>query len=759
MRHERDEALRHNDGVLPGPVAQQVTPSCAKVSAVDKQQESIEPFTAAQRRSLFVYSLPASATTDGLTELFSQSYPLKHATVVSDPTSNLSKGYGFVTFAASEDALAALKAFDGVFYDGKRIKVELAVPRSRLSRPADQLDPILLPRSAKFKDKTHHEPPHTPGKSSSRLIVRNLPWSINTSEALAGLFRCYGKVKQATVPCRRPGLPAGFGFVLLRGRKNAEKALKEVNGKTVDGRNLAVDWAIQKDTWDSLHRSQNDDTAKKSLEASEEIAIERADPEFDGSGTEVTDLQEHNADAAYLKRHEQEAAHCASSSKALAMDRNESRYSSTVFIRNVPFTATDDTLSKHFALFGPLQYAKVVVDPSTGQSKGTAFICFSDAHDANACLQDSPKAQVLSNIDDKAQHNSLPQKYKKSVLENPAIDPYGRYTIDGRVLQISRAVDRGKAAQLAIAGHTYREIRDKDKRRLYLLNEGTISSNTVLYDKLSPSEISLRAESVKQRQNLIRNNPALQLSLTRLSVRNLPRSITSKELKALAREAVVGFARDVKAELRQPISKEELSRSADVMRQSENARRLRGKGIVRQSKIIFEERGGGKVAESSGAGRSKGYGFIEYTSHRWALMGLRWLNGHVIDIRSGNSTTPSSLHQANRRLIVEFAIENAQVVSRRLQRTSQSQKGPQTTNISSNPSATDGKNPEGNRQSPTEPQESGVKRKRVFDDSSQLDMVKMNDAHQKGKDAIGNSASKQRLMGRKRMARKLRRLA
>ena len=32
-----------------------------------------------QRRSLFVRSLPATTTTEALTELFSESYPIKHA--------------------------------------------------------------------------------------------------------------------------------------------------------------------------------------------------------------------------------------------------------------------------------------------------------------------------------------------------------------------------------------------------------------------------------------------------------------------------------------------------------------------------------------------------------------------------------------------------------------------------------------------------------------------------------------------------------
>merc|ERR1712098_224832 len=134
---------------------------------------------------------------------------------------------------------------------------------------------------------------------------------------------------------------------------------------------------------------------------------------------------------------------------------------------------------------------------------------------------------------------------------------------------------------------------------------------------------------------------------TRLSLRNLPKNINSKDLKALAREAVVGFATDVKSGLRAQLSKEEEARGGDEMREAEKQR---------QAKVVFEGREGAKVSEESGAGKSRGYGFVEYSSHRWALMGLRWLNGHAVE----NAATGKK-----QRLIVEFAIENAQVVQRR----------------------------------------------------------------------------------------------
>ncbi|KAG4217207.1 hypothetical protein PC116_g34312, partial [Phytophthora cactorum] len=135
----------------------------------------------------------------------------------------------------------------------------------------------------------------------------------------------------------------------------------------------------------------------------------------------------------------------------------------------------------------------------------------------------------------------------------------------------------------------------------------------------------------------------------------IPRDLDSKKLKALAREAVVGFAKDVKEGRREPLSKEENARGGDEDKEAERRRKEKGKGIVKQAKIVFENKEGSKVPENDGAGKSRGYGFIEYSSHRWALMGLRWLNGHALKNPAGKT----------QRLIVEFAIENAQVVARR----------------------------------------------------------------------------------------------
>ena len=446
-----------------------------------------------------------------------------------------------------------------------------------------------------------------------------------------------------------------------------------MNGREVEGRTLAVDWAVEKEIWETWQNGEKqagvqDSTAHNSAIADDDGNVKPGGsegfPKADVASSEVepddrSDNPGEEEDGTELSNEDE--------SNEWSQPQTAQDNASTLFIRNLPFATSDETLEEHFARFGPVRYARVVLDHATERSKGTGFVAFYNQDDADACLREAPRLQATA----EQTSNNRGSTIKQSILEDTSLDHTGRYTIEGRVLHISRAVDRNEATRLTVAGTDLRDARDKDKRRLYLLSEGTVPSGSPLYEQLSATEIKMREDSAKQRQSLTRSNPTLHLSLTRLSVRNLPRSITSKDLKALAREAVVRFARDVKAGARRQLSKEELSRDSEEMREAEKLRKAKGRGIVKQTKVVFEGREGGKVAEDSGAGRSRGYGFIEYSSHRWALMGLRWLNGHAVGPSNSDSTSTAlapAAKERKKRLIVEFAIENAQVVGRRHER-------------------------------------------------------------------------------------------
>lgn len=643
----------------------------------EKPSHSVGPTPKdSSRKQLFVRSLAPSVTSDDLTTFFSDSYPIKHALVVLDKVTKESKGYGFVTFADAEDAERAKEELNGAELQGKKIRIDVAESRHRDADTDVPGAALSAGERLKAEREQQRKDSQTP-----KLIIRNLPWSIKTPEQLEKLFLSYGKVHFAKLPKKPSGELRGFGFVALRGRKNAEKAMEELNGKEISGRPVAVDWAVDKDTWQDLQKKSEQDNEADGGDGEEEQSANSEEPsseaasESEDGDTDSDEEDEDNSNPDY-----EDVSESDDEGGVPLEDTKPKRPEYTVFIRNLPFTADDNALFEHFQQFGPIGYARVVVDHETERPKGTGFVRFVKEEDMINCLKGVPRVKLQKTTTDRKDGTTITATH--SVLEDEDADPTGRYTMDGRVLQISRAVDRTEATRLTAEGAASRFSRDKDKRRLYLLSEGTIDSKSALYQKLAPSEIKMREESATLRRRQIQENPSLHLSLTRLSVRNVPRSITSKDLKALAREAVVGFAADVKAGKRQRLSKEELARGGQAMIDAEKERKRKGKGIVKQAKVVFETPAGSKISEESGAGRSRGYGFIEYHTHRSALMGLRWLNGHAVDYRAqgeqpkGKKAAKEGLQDKKKRLIVEFAIENANVVSRRSDRETKAREHP-----------------------------------------------------------------------------------
>ncbi|MCE9596683.1 MAG: RNA-binding protein [Spirochaetia bacterium] len=73
-----------------------------------------------------------------------------------------------------------------------------------------------------------------------KLFVGNLPFSV-TEEDLHNEFASKGSVLSAKIITdRETGRPRGFGFVEMANVKDGQNAISELNGKEIDGRQIAV---------------------------------------------------------------------------------------------------------------------------------------------------------------------------------------------------------------------------------------------------------------------------------------------------------------------------------------------------------------------------------------------------------------------------------------------------------------------------------------------------------------------------------------
>jgi nucleolar protein 4 len=123
-------------------------------------------------------------------------------------------------------------------------------------------------------------------------------------------------------------------------KNDAEKAMEGLNGKEVEGRNMAVDWALSKDKWEEVKKDEDKDEDKegKVEEEDSEVKEDAAKGAEDDAATienEEDDSEDKDEDAMDVDEKEEAPA------KPVLPAVEEG---STVFIRNLPFEATEEEL-------------------------------------------------------------------------------------------------------------------------------------------------------------------------------------------------------------------------------------------------------------------------------------------------------------------------------------------------------------------------------------------------------------------------------
>jgi RNA recognition motif-containing protein len=83
---------------------------------------------------------------------------------------------------------------------------------------------------------------------NTKLFVGNLPFKTSEAE-LEELFAQSGPVVSVAIPTdRETGRKRGFAFVQMGDQSSAEAAVKALNGTTIDGRQLVVNPAKEKES-------------------------------------------------------------------------------------------------------------------------------------------------------------------------------------------------------------------------------------------------------------------------------------------------------------------------------------------------------------------------------------------------------------------------------------------------------------------------------------------------------------------------------
>nr|CAB3492841.1 unnamed protein product [Digitaria exilis] len=614
--------------------------------------------------TVFVSNLPYTFKSSDLEAVFSEVGPVRRCFMVAQKGSETSRGFGFVQFATVQDAERALQQKNGFPVAGRKIRVKRAINRAPLKERLQKKENAVQLKDSESRDdeddtsaavklkenyiKADPEKPQLLAKDAMvskeasigdadkdllemdahqmqqlyslqvsnqlgillstcigsktrkwRVIVRNLPFKV-TEKEIMDMFSPAGFVWDVSIPHKSyEGLSKGFAFISFTRKQDAENAIKNINGKVVAKRPVAVDWAVSKKIYTVAAKSDDkdnelanvpdndsdDDTSEENLvgeddssELDQEISNRPSEDDFktevdisrrvlenliksseksepsgiDGGGSDTdTDTETENDESEKKKPDSPVAGNPAklkpvtdakTTDPASKPEKKDTGLDRTIFISNLPFDISNEEVTVRFSVFGKVESFFPVLHKLTKRPRGTGFLKFSTAQAADA-----------------------------AVLAANAAPGLGIF-LKSRALNVMKAMDK---------------------------------------------ELARRKAEMLQ-------SPKFHVSRTRLIIYNLPKTMTINDVKKLCREAVI-------------------------------SRATRQNPVIRKVNILKNEKKGIQK-------HSRGVAFVDFQEHEHALVALRVLNNN-----------PETFG-AERRPIVEFALEDVEKVRLQKIRKERSQK-------------------------------------------------------------------------------------
>ncbi|KAA8911360.1 hypothetical protein TRICI_003845 [Trichomonascus ciferrii] len=215
--------------------AKEVKPSVSDVVAVEKgvkddeeeEQQVVDPQAIT---SVFIKNLNFKTTSEGLNNVFKPIQGFRIAQVKMKPDSKnpgkqLSMGFGFAEFNSKQEAETAISAMDGYTLDGHKLQLKLS-------------------------HRGHEEDSSSTTKSkpkSTKILIKNIPFETSKKD-VQKLFGTFGQLRSVRVPKKFDKTARGFAFAEFVTAKEAENAMKALQGAHLLGRRLVMDYAQEEAT-------------------------------------------------------------------------------------------------------------------------------------------------------------------------------------------------------------------------------------------------------------------------------------------------------------------------------------------------------------------------------------------------------------------------------------------------------------------------------------------------------------------------------
>lgn len=190
--------------------------------------------------SIFVGDLAQEVTEHDLLETFQTRYPsCRSVKIMTDPSTNLSRGYGFVRFGDESHMKRSLVEMQGFMLGSRPIRISTATPKSASRFQQQQQPPPPAP--------LHH--PHNSSidiygqpvnqftdPNNTTVFVGGLSSIINEDE-LRRYFQPFGEITYVKIPQGK-----GCGFVQYIHRHSAEAAITQMQGYPIANSRIRLSW-------------------------------------------------------------------------------------------------------------------------------------------------------------------------------------------------------------------------------------------------------------------------------------------------------------------------------------------------------------------------------------------------------------------------------------------------------------------------------------------------------------------------------------
>ncbi|KAG0144378.1 hypothetical protein CROQUDRAFT_65091 [Cronartium quercuum f. sp. fusiforme G11] len=346
--------------------------------------------------SLFIGNLASDVTERDLIEIFSQASPVITARVCVDRFTKKSRGYGYVSYASSEDADLALREFNHWNIKGKTCRLMKSLSGSTKDFPV-----------------------------AANLFINHLPKEISAI-AFHDTFEKFGKILSSKLALDHLGDSKGYGFIQYEKVEDAQKAMKETHLSTLDiqtesdNRPLQVIPFLKKEERKVLPKFTNVFFRNLPLEMTLENFTAFASQAGEVTSVILNPIRKPNAitktgcanykDSSVAIKVVEESSTAnprdiiatAAIKKSSLISKRAKSFFKTNFnhlsvsrrnlkIKPIPSHFTDADLAGSFSPYGNVVSAKVIKNPKAKSSYG--FVCFKEPYSAELALKDDSSSQ------------------------------------------------------------------------------------------------------------------------------------------------------------------------------------------------------------------------------------------------------------------------------------------------------------------------------------------------------------------------------